>query len=128
VEQQNKFSYGRAPAQPWSARQRCWDPELPSNSGYSLLISRHNLFPLKCALCGFATGNDIEFEITYGPADERLLRICRFCLSDLELLGFRFNQVIHVYSQPKPKVRQIPIILETADLPMVPAICCAEVD
>jgi hypothetical protein len=50
---------------------------------------------LKCALCGPVSHNPVDFEISYGAMD-RLLQVCRFCMEDLELLGFHSNQVIRL--------------------------------
>jgi hypothetical protein len=52
-----------------------------------------------CTLCGPISRNQVDFEISYGAMDS-LLRICRYCKQDLELLGFRHNQVVRL-----PRVR-----------------------
>ena len=54
---------------------------------------------LKCTLCGPISSNMADFEVFYGP-NNRLLRVCRWCEQDLELLGFRSTQVIRL-----PRVR-----------------------
>jgi hypothetical protein len=48
-----------------------------------------------CILCGPVSHNQVDFEISYGALD-CLLRVCRYCREDLELLGFRHNQVIRL--------------------------------
>lgn len=58
---------------------------------------------LRCVLCGPVSHNPVDFEISFGAMD-RLLRVCRYCREDLELLGFRSNQVIRL-----PKIR-IPVV------------------
>jgi len=85
-----KINYGRAPTRPSSARQRYWDP--PSNSAISL----STLTDKFCALCGSQTGNPVKFEVTFGPEGDRLMHVCRYCLQDLTLLSFAFNQVLKV--------------------------------
>jgi hypothetical protein len=50
---------------------------------------------LRCVLCGPVSRNPVDFEISYGAA-ERYLQVCRWCMEDLELLGFRSNQVIRL--------------------------------
>ena len=50
---------------------------------------------LKCVLCGPISRNPADFEVFYGPSD-RLLRVCRWCKQDLELLGFHANQVVRL--------------------------------
>ena len=50
---------------------------------------------LKCSLCGPVSRNPVDFEISYGVLD-RLLRVCRWCKEDLELLDFHSNQVIRL--------------------------------
>ena len=50
---------------------------------------------LRCALCGPVSRNPVDFEVSYGALD-KLLQICRHCMEDLELLGFRSNQVIRL--------------------------------
>jgi hypothetical protein len=58
---------------------------------------------LKCALCGPISHNVADFEVSYGAMD-RSLHVCRWCEQDLELLGFRSNQVVRL-----PRVR-IPVV------------------
>jgi hypothetical protein len=59
-----------------------------------------------CTLCGLISRNEADFEVFYGPKDD-LLRVCRWCEQDLELFGFRSNQVIKL-----PRVRIPPSWLE----------------
>lgn len=56
-----------------------------------------------CTLCGPISCNQADFEVFYGSRDD-LLRVCRWCEQDLELLGFRSNQVVRL-----PRV-QIPAV------------------
>jgi hypothetical protein len=50
---------------------------------------------LNCVLCGSISHNPADFEVSYGAVD-RFLQVCRWCMEDLELLGFRSNQVIRL--------------------------------
>ena len=62
----------------------------------------------KCSLCGPVTGHEVDFLLSYGPLD-RLLRVCRWCLEDLTLLGFNANQIVHL--ETSKRVRRIPLSL-----------------
>jgi len=57
---------------------------------------------LRCCLCGPVSRNPVDFEISYGALD-KLLQVCRWCKEDLELFGFRSNQVVYL-----PRVLQDP--------------------
>ena len=58
-----------------------------------------------CVLCGPVSQNPIDFQVCYGALD-RWLQVCRWCLEDLELLGFRHHGVVRL-----PKVRVPPLSL-----------------
>ena len=58
---------------------------------------------IRCVLYSSVSHNFVDFEISYGAMD-RCLQVCRHCMEDLELLGFRSNQVVRL-----PRVR-IPVI------------------
>ena len=53
-------------------------------------------------MCGPVSHNPVDFEVSYGALD-RLLRVCRWCREDLELLGLRVNQAVRL-----PRVLQDP--------------------
>jgi len=114
MEQKLKFD-GRVPAQPSSAR-RYRDP--PSDS----TISLSTLTDKFCLLCGPQTGNTVNFEITFGPEDDRSIRVCRYCLEDLTLLSFAFNQVLPFRNQRANVARQPAVLGVCFEAPME-AIC-----
>ncbi len=60
---------------------------------------------LRCSLCGSVSHNPADFEVSYGAVDQ-LLRVCRWCLEDLELLGFSVNQVVRL---PRVQVSRLPL-------------------
>ena len=49
----------------------------------------------KCWLCFPVTGHEADYALTFGK-DERVLKVCRYCLEDLTLLGFRANQIVRL--------------------------------
>lgn len=51
---------------------------------------------LRCSLCGLITRNKAEFLVSYGNHDNHTLKICKWCLQDLKLLGFNSNQIIRL--------------------------------
>lgn len=59
----------------------------------------------RCVLCYLFTGNMADFAVTF-DWDDKELRVCRFCLEDLLLLGFNANQTIRLETskQLKPKI------------------------
>jgi hypothetical protein len=50
----------------------------------------------RCQLCGAISLNAAEFEVSYGGNDDCLLQLCRWCKTDLELFGVRFNQIVRL--------------------------------
>jgi len=106
-----KINCGRVPARPSSAR-RYWDP--PSDSAISL----STLTDKFCPLCGFQTGNAVKFEVTFGPEDDRSIRVCRYCLQDLTLLSFAFNQVLPFRNQRANVARQPAVLDACFEAPM----------
>jgi hypothetical protein len=46
-------------------------------------------------LCYPFTGNMADFAVTF-DGDRKELRVCRFCLEDLMLLGFNANQIVRL--------------------------------
>lgn len=64
---------------------------------------------LKCALCGPVSRNVVDFEVSYGAADQ-LLRVCRWCVQDLNLLGFRSNQVVRLPRVLVPRLSLIEVL------------------
>ncbi|HLE74947.1 MAG TPA: hypothetical protein VI864_02755 [Candidatus Bathyarchaeia archaeon] len=61
-----------------------------------------------CILCGPISCNQADFEVFYGSRDD-LLRVCRWCGQDLELLGFRSNQVIRLSRGAIPSISLLEI-------------------
>lgn len=59
----------------------------------------------KCALCGPISHNPADFAVSYGLLDQ-LLQVCRYCLEDLQLLGFRCNQVVRL---PRVRIPAMPL-------------------
>ena len=57
----------------------------------------------RCELCYPFTHNKAEYLITFGKED-RQLRVCRWCLEDLTLLGFNANQIIRLPEQLRLKL------------------------
>ncbi len=57
---------------------------------------------VRCTLCFSFTGNMAEYTVTFGCRDE-MLQVCRWCLQDLRLLGFKANQVIRLAYEGQPK-------------------------
>jgi hypothetical protein len=53
-----------------------------------------------CRLCGWITHHEAEYLLTYGRHDW-ILKVCRWCEQDLELMGFHINQTVKL-----PKVAQ----------------------
>ncbi|MGQ9641316.1 MAG: hypothetical protein ACUVUF_04225 [Candidatus Bathycorpusculaceae bacterium] len=49
----------------------------------------------RCMLCFSFTGNVADYAVTFG-CDDKELRVCRFCLEDLVLLGFKVNQTVRL--------------------------------
>jgi len=52
----------------------------------------------RCMLCYAFTHNVAEFLVVYGR-DDRQLNVCRWCLQDLNLLGFNASQIIGLPKQ-----------------------------
>jgi len=50
---------------------------------------------LRCVLCWPFTRNQVDYLVTFGSADKKLV-VCRYCLEDLILLGFKANQIIRL--------------------------------
>lgn len=76
-----------------------------------------------CGLCGYETRNNAQFEVSSGRYDEKLLHVCRWCLQDLQMLGFELNQVLPFRTRRSHKVACLPAVLGTCfDAPME-AIC-----
>lgn len=114
--EQNEY-YGWAPTQPRARGIRTLKP--PSNSAYSLSTFADKF----CALCGPQTGNNAQFEVSWGRYDEKLLHVCRWCLQDLKLFGFAFNQVLPFRTQRSHKVARLPAVLGTCFEAPMEAIC-----
>ena len=60
---------------------------------------------IKCTLCFAATHNKADYIVTFG-VQEQILRVCRWCLEDLRLLGFNANQIVNLETpkSAKPKI------------------------
>ncbi|MDI6905252.1 MAG: hypothetical protein QMD13_07185 [Candidatus Bathyarchaeia archaeon] len=54
-------------------------------------------------LCWSATHNEADYTVTFGH-DERELKVCRYCIEDLTLLGFNANQIIQLKKPLQPKI------------------------
>jgi len=59
---------------------------------------------IKCALCFAVTGNEADYAVSFGRED-RSLRVCRWCLEDLRLLGFDANQVVSITQEHTAKLQ-----------------------
>ena len=61
--------------------------------------------PFRCMLCFLFTHNLAEYAVSFGK-DDRILRVCKWCLEDLRLLGFNANQIVGLETSRfvKPKV------------------------
>lgn len=60
----------------------------------------------KCGVCGFISGNEADFSVSYGRDDEEL-KVCRWCSQDLTLLGINFNQQVRLPKPQRPHRRLI---------------------
>lgn len=67
----------------------------------------------KCELCGLQTGNETDFEVTYGLLD-LTLQVCASCKQDLEIFGFQINQVIRL--RPPKRLSMLRILGPVASL------------
>jgi hypothetical protein len=56
----------------------------------------------RCMLCYPFTGNMADFAVTF-DGDRKELRVCRFCLEDLMLLGFNVTQTVRLAKPLKPR-------------------------
>jgi hypothetical protein len=111
MEQKLKFNCGWAPTQPRAQGGSVGTLKPPGSSDYSLSILIDKFLPLKCVLCGPQTGNNAQFEVSWGRYDEKLLHVCRWCLQDLKLFGFAFNQVLPFRTQRSHQVARLPAVL-----------------
>ncbi|MCL6579880.1 MAG: hypothetical protein K6T73_10990 [Candidatus Bathyarchaeota archaeon] len=61
--------------------------------------------PFRCMLCFPFTHNLADYAISYGREDS-IIRVCKWCLEDLRLLGFNANQIIRLQTSKvgKPKI------------------------
>ena len=57
----------------------------------------------RCMLCYPFTGNMADFAVTL-DGDRKELRVCRFCLEDLMLLGFNVTQTVRLAEPLKPRI------------------------
>jgi len=57
----------------------------------------------RCMLCYPFTGNMADFAVTF-DVDSKELRVCRFCLEDLMLLGFNVTQTVRLAKPLKSRV------------------------
>ena len=48
---------------------------------------------MKCMLCWLVTHNQADYTVTFGN-QQRVLHVCKWCMQDLRLLGFKANQII----------------------------------
>lgn len=118
--QKHNFDYGQVgETQPfWGIRIGIRDDRLSNDPSYTLSHSelKTSAFAPKCELCGFQTKNKVKFEVSFGPADDRLLRICMvfkrssndaFCLESdhacqdpaCQGLSARFRRCVFLRSQ-----------------------------
>jgi hypothetical protein len=70
----------------------------------------------RCSLCGPISRNEADFDITFGRED-RSLQICRWCVQDLVLFGFKSNQIVGLHHDPKK--RSLEFILGRAFSPSI---------
>jgi hypothetical protein len=63
------------------------------------------MMPFHCMLCFPFTHNRAEYAISFGT-DDRILRVCKWCLEDLKLLGFNAKQIVNLETSRliKPKI------------------------
>lgn len=60
-----------------------------------------------CSLCGYITHNEAEYMLTYGNHDAMKLNVCKWCLQDLSLLGFKINQTVRL--EPSKPALRVPL-------------------
>lgn len=96
---------------------------MEQNSAYSLSTLTDKFAALKCGLCGSQTGNAVRFEVTFGSEDDWILRVCRWCLQDLQMLGFTLNQILPFRTQRAHNVARLPAVLGACFEAPMEAIC-----
>jgi len=57
---------------------------------------------VKCMLCWLVTHNQADYTVTFGNK-QRVLHVCKWCMQDLRLLGFKANQTIRLAKPLQPK-------------------------
>ena len=60
----------------------------------------------RCTLCGPVTQNTVKFEAYFGSDDDQVLKVCRWCLEDLQLLRFKINQILPFRTQQAMMAQQ----------------------
>jgi len=71
--------------------------------GWNITCERVKM--LRCMLCWSFTRHEADYVVTFGHND-RELKVCRYCIEDLTLLGFKANQIVRLEaSKPlQPKI------------------------
>jgi len=60
-----------------------------------------------CMLCGSISHNKADFLVSFG-SENRLLRLCKWCMQDFTLLGVKLNQIVRL-QEPSKHTRRLPV-------------------